>query len=223
MASTDALNTKHTQPTANQPNICLYACLYGFANAGHKWVMNRLLNGSPALQYRSKVILPIYSPRRCMCTCVLLCKRLTNACLISVARSVKTAPRSLCTDIRCGSVDTSFWVCFFNGLIFHFPAKENTITQSSESRRAVLLAGDSSSSSGLWFNYPNTPHKLSFSSFPQTVLEELTVSFSDTHSAALKAFCATSVVCAIADALVFMHTRGSVERAHHLWMRWFCE
>lgn len=152
--------------------------------------MNGLLKGRPALQYCSKVILPIYSPRRCMCTSVLLCKRLTDACLISVARSVKTAPRSLCTDIRCGSVDTSFCVCFFNGLIFHFPAKENTITQSSESRRAVLLAGDSSSSSGLWFNYPNAPHKLSFSSFPQTVSEELSFFFSHAHSAALKAFCA---------------------------------
>lgn len=124
----------------------------------------------------------------CVRVRVFLCKCLTDACLISVARSVKTAPRSLCTDIRCGSVDTSFCVCFFNGLIFHFPAKENTITQSSESRRAVLLADDSSSSSGLWFNYPNTLHKLSFSSFPHTFLE-LSVSFSDTHSTALNAFC----------------------------------
>lgn len=112
-----------------------------------------------------------------VCVRVFLCKCLTDACLISVARSVKTAPRSLCTDIRCGSVDTSFCVCFFNGLIFHFPAKENTITQSSESRRAVLLAGDSSSSSGLWFNYPNTLHKLSFSSFPQTFLKNLVFLF----------------------------------------------
>ncbi len=190
--------------------------------------MNGLLKGRPALQYCSKVILPIYSPRRCMCMSVLLCKRLTDACLISVARSVKTAPRSLCTDIRCGSVDTSFCVCFFNGLIFHFPAKENTITQSSESHRAVLLAGDSSSSSGLWFNYPNAPHKLSFSSFPQTVSEELSVSFSHTHSAALKAFCAIGHQRCLWDrcrSWVCAHRCISlqVKKVHHLWMRWSCE
>lgn len=37
-----------------------------------------------------------------------------------------------------GSVDTSFSISLFNDIIFHFLCKENTITQSSESKQAIL-------------------------------------------------------------------------------------